>query len=86
MPPEPLEYHGREAMAAFLTVAFAARSGERHRLVPTRANTQPAFGHYVDGAGRGLLVIALDGERVRTITRFPGADLLAQFGLPPVEP
>jgi RNA polymerase sigma-70 factor (ECF subfamily) len=86
MPPEPFEYHGRAAVAAFLTAAFAARGAEVHRLVPTGANTQPAFGHYVaqgsaTAHGRGLLVLEPTAERFRTITRFAGDDLLAHFGL-----
>src|SRR5215475_13500127 len=46
MPPEPLEYQGHAAIAAF----FTDRSwwGTRPiRLVPTRANYQPAFGYYL---------------------------------------
>jgi RNA polymerase sigma-70 factor (ECF subfamily) len=88
MPPEPFEYQGREAIAAFLGQAFAARWQDRHRLVPTRANGQPAFGHYIPDPqtgivrGVGLLVLAVEGDRISQITRFGGAGLLARFGLP----
>jgi RNA polymerase sigma-70 factor (TIGR02960 family) len=88
MPPEPFEYRGREAIAAFLAHAFAGRWDERHRLVPTRANGQPAFGHYVPdphaGIARavGVLVLTLEGDRISRITRFGGGGLLAPFGLP----
>src|SRR5829696_8643632 len=43
MPPLPLEYQGRDAIAAFLGWREEVR-GRPLRLVPTRANTQPAFG------------------------------------------
>ena len=88
MPPEPFEYQGREAIAAFLGQGFAARWEYRHRLVPTRANGQPAFGHYIPDPhagivrGVGMLVLTLEGERISQITRFGGAALLGPFGLP----
>jgi RNA polymerase sigma-70 factor (ECF subfamily) len=88
MPPEPFEYQGHDAIAAFLGHAFAARWQERHRLVPTRANGQPAFGHYIPDPhtgvihGVGVLVLTLAGDRIAHITRFGGAALLAGFGLP----
>ncbi len=88
MPPEPFEYQGRDAIAAFLGHAFAARWEHRHHLVPTRANGQPAFGHYIPDPqagivrGVGMLVLTLEGDRIAQITRFGGAALLARFGLP----
>ena len=50
MPPQPLVYEGHEAIAAFLDDRFATHRDRRVRLVPTRANSQPAFGHYIDDA------------------------------------
>jgi RNA polymerase sigma-70 factor (ECF subfamily) len=86
MPPVPLEYQGRELAARFFgTIAF--RQGRRYRLVPTRANGQPAFGVYLrdpltDVAHAfGLFVITLAGQRVSAITRFDSA-AFARFGLP----
>lgn len=86
MPPLPLEYQGRELAGLFFsTVAF--RDGRRYRLVPTRANGQPAFGAYVrepaSGLARifGLLVITVDGDRIGAITRFESA-VVPRFGLP----
>jgi RNA polymerase sigma-70 factor (ECF subfamily) len=46
MPPEPLEYQGPAAIGSFLATVPAAGALERFRLVPTRANGQPAFGCY----------------------------------------
>jgi RNA polymerase sigma-70 factor (ECF subfamily) len=86
MPPMPLEYQGRELAARFLaTVAFG--QGRRYRLVPTRANGQPAFGVYLrDPATHlahafGLFVITLTGDRVSAITRFENG-VMPRFGLP----
>ena len=50
MPPEPFEYQGLAAIAEFFTHAFAARGDRHDRLVATRANGQPAFGHYIGDA------------------------------------
>ena len=93
MPPEPFEYQGHAAITAFLRQVRAdarARGGREARLLPTRANGQPAFGHYLreagagEARGSGLLAIALDGRgAVTAIARFGDAALLARFGLPP---
>jgi RNA polymerase sigma-70 factor (TIGR02960 family) len=86
MPPEPLEYQGSTAIATFLQNRVDARGGRGIRLVPTRANTQPAFGHYIQDAhapiarASGLLVLTLEGDRIAAITRFGG--VLPHFGLP----
>jgi len=90
MPPAPLEYHGRELAASFLQIV-SLRPGRTFRLVPTRANGQPAFGFYVHGphgaAGRatGLLVLTLAGGRVSALTHFGNA-VLPRFGLPRLLP
>jgi RNA polymerase sigma-70 factor (ECF subfamily) len=88
MPPEPQEYQGRTAIATFLQNRVAARGGRAIRLVPTRANTQPAFGHYTQDAhapiarASGLLVLTLEGDRIAAITRFHDGGVLPHFGLP----
>ena len=90
MPPASLEYQGRELAAQFLT-ATAFRPGWTARLLPARANGQPAFGFYVrdpqtgDHYTVGLLVLTLSGSRISAMTRFdPGT--LARFGLPSTLP
>jgi RNA polymerase sigma-70 factor (ECF subfamily) len=50
MPPYPFEYQGRTAIASFLSDRARLR-GAPLRLVPTRANGQPAFGCYLPDAG-----------------------------------
>jgi RNA polymerase sigma-70 factor (TIGR02960 family) len=86
MPPEPLEYQGHAAIAEF----FRSREwwGWRVRLVPTRANNQPAFCYYRADPrapvahAHGLIVLTLAGDRVSAITRFGDNALLPYFGLP----
>ena len=88
MPPEPFEYQGRGAIDVFFRQAFAARADRTDRLVPTRANGQPAFGHYIGDAhapvvrGVGVIVLTLEGDRLAHLTRFGGSALLSRFGLP----
>jgi RNA polymerase sigma-70 factor (ECF subfamily) len=87
MPPIPLEYQGPEAIRNFLaTIALAG--GRRYRLVPTRANGQPAFGCYRRDPqapilhAHGVLVLTLSGDRIAALTRFLDNSLLTYFGLP----
>jgi RNA polymerase sigma-70 factor (TIGR02960 family) len=88
MPPEPYEYQGAEAIERFLRDRVAGRAGRGVRLIPTRANGQPAFGHYLEDAhapvGRfaGVLVLTLEGDRIAALTRFADSGILARFGLP----
>jgi RNA polymerase sigma-70 factor (TIGR02960 family) len=86
MPPLPLEYHGLVAVRQFLaTVAFPSGGPV---LIPTRANGQPAFGYYVRDPqtpilhAQGVLVLALTGDRITSLTRFHDNSLLSWFGLP----
>jgi RNA polymerase sigma-70 factor (ECF subfamily) len=85
MPPEPFVYQGHAAIGDFLAAICAPR---RLRLIPTRANGQPAFGCYLrdDASARlrahGLLVITLAGDQVSEITRFLDNSVLPRFGLP----
>jgi len=87
MPPLPHAYQGRDAIHAFLRGA-EERRGAPMRLVPTRANTQPAFGGYLPvpetDASRAfsLFVLTLEGDRISAITWFADSSVLPQFGLP----
>ena len=87
MPPEPYEYQGRQAIARFLEDRHARR-GANLRLVPTRANGQPAFGCYLPDAqaaiarAYALFVLTLEGDRISTITWFGDRSLVPRFGLP----
>lgn len=86
MPPNPLEYRGKGTVKRwFATIAFG--EGRRFRLVPTRANGQPAFGVYLFSPisrvahAFGLIVVTLAGDRVSAITAFESG-VMARFGLP----
>jgi RNA polymerase sigma-70 factor (TIGR02960 family) len=87
MPPLPHAYQGRDAISAFLRGA-EERRGAPMRLVPTRANGQPAFGCYLEGPETGvarafsLLVLTLEGDDVSAITWFADNSRFPQFGLP----
>jgi RNA polymerase sigma-70 factor (TIGR02960 family) len=84
MPPIPLEYQGRDAVARFY--AGIIRPGRRVDLVPTRANGQLAFGIYARAPtgirhATGLLVLTLAGDQISAYTRFEST-VLPWFGLP----
>jgi RNA polymerase sigma-70 factor (TIGR02960 family) len=87
MPPAPHQYHGRAAIGEFLHNRATLRGGPL-RLVPTRANGQPAFGCYFPAPHTaiarpyGLFVLTLDGDGISAITWFSDTSLFADFGLP----
>ena len=88
MPPEPMRLTGPRAIGDFFRTVPAEGALERIRLVSARANRQPAFAAYVaDEAGvyeaYGVMVFALEGEAVASITGFAGyPDLFPELGLP----
>jgi RNA polymerase sigma-70 factor (TIGR02960 family) len=88
MPPAPHQYQGLAAIASFLRASAGWRAGRRFRLVATRANTQPAFGCYLEegrapaAGAAGLVVLTLDGDRISAVTRFLEVAVLDRFGLP----
>jgi len=87
MPPQPFEYQGVAAIGSFLRDR-AARRGAALRLVPTRANGQPAFGCYFPAPHTdiarpfGLLVLTLADCAVAEITWFNDSSVFPHFGLP----
>jgi RNA polymerase sigma-70 factor (ECF subfamily) len=88
MPPSPLEYHGQPAIWEFLTEVANWRAGRRYKLVPTRANGQPAFGCYRSDPhapiahAAGLLVLTIADDRIAAINNFVDTSVLSRFGLP----
>ena len=86
MPPVMLEYRGIEsAQRVFAAVIF--RPGHTYRVVPTRANGQPAFGLYMADPhasvyrAYGLQVITTAGDHITVITCF-NTNVMTRFGLP----
>jgi Sigma-70, region 4 len=86
MPPEPYEYQGQAAIGTFLRDRTVRRGAPL--LVPTRANTQPAFGVYFPtpqteiARPYAMLVLTLQGEQISAITGFRDSSVFPQFGLP----
>ena len=86
MPPLPFEWRGRESTARFLEAVWGSLSGAP-RLVPTRANAQPAFAFYAPEPDTrnhvllGILVLTLIPGGIIAITRFEPASL-HHFTLP----
>jgi RNA polymerase sigma-70 factor (ECF subfamily) len=85
MPPYPYQYHGGRAIGNFLRVT---RHDPPLRLVPTRANGQPAFGCYFPcpqtdiARAYGLMVLTLAGSNIAEITFFADSSVFPHFGLP----
>jgi RNA polymerase sigma-70 factor (TIGR02960 family) len=87
MPPQPFEYQGHAAIAEFLRDRISLR-GRNFRLMPTRANGQPAFGCFLPSPGEaiapafGLMVLTLEGDQISAITWFGDSSVFPQFALP----
>jgi RNA polymerase sigma-70 factor (TIGR02960 family) len=86
MPPAMLEYRGIEsARRVYAAVTF--RPGRIYRVVPTRANGQPALGLYLADPHASvyraycLLVITTAGDHITAITSF-STNVMTRFGLP----
>jgi RNA polymerase sigma-70 factor (ECF subfamily) len=85
MPPRPFSFRGPQAAAVLLSVMVFLGGARRFTLAPTRANGQPAFACYAsdaggDAAGAGMIVLALSGDRIAAVARFPDNGLLPRFG------
>jgi RNA polymerase sigma-70 factor, ECF subfamily len=86
MPPQPYEYQGAQTIASFFHQRTALHGNLR--LVPTRANGQPAFGCYLPdpqapiARAYGLIALTLTDDRISAITWFGERSLFAHFGLP----
>ena len=88
MPPHPIWFQGRDAIADFLGRYPLRPGAPRERVVPTRANGQLAFGHYrwKDGrfAPHALIVLTLRDAEIAEFTVFLGTEPFARFALPEV--
>jgi RNA polymerase sigma-70 factor (ECF subfamily) len=88
MPPHPYVYEGIAAITDLLERAFGPESAGDWRLVPTRANRQPAAASYLRAIGDDtyrafkLDVLSVREGRITEITTFD-ATLFEQFGLVP---
>jgi RNA polymerase sigma-70 factor, ECF subfamily len=87
MPPERMRVAGARAIGDFFaSVPLGGRLDEL-RLVPTAVNRQPTLAAYTcgdDGTYRpyGLMVLAIENDRIVSIVGFPDPWLFGQCGLP----
>jgi RNA polymerase sigma-70 factor, ECF subfamily len=88
MPPEPTWFTGRDAIAAFLAAIPLAATTPRHRLLPTWANGQIAFGHYSwreqprAYVRHAITVLSLRETAIAQIVFFRSTDAFTGFDLP----
>ena len=89
MPPLDMRFHGPTEIGTFFANEPAQGRLERIRHVEVRANGQPGLASYADehGTGRhdayGVMVFAIRGERISSITGFPrDTSLFPRLGLP----
>lgn len=87
MPPTPTWFSGRDAVTGFFDERGILSVPGRLRMIPTRANGQPAAAEYqleADGRYHGVGVHVLDVAegKVARITVFFDTDLFPLFGLP----
>jgi RNA polymerase sigma-70 factor (ECF subfamily) len=85
MPPIPTWFTGREAVVGFLAGRVLRRK-DQWRMVPTRANSQPAVVAYqrtTEGRyeAHGVEVLTLISDRIARITAFHDSSLVPTFGL-----
>jgi RNA polymerase sigma-70 factor, ECF subfamily len=89
MPPIPSWYRGQETLRGLVSkTVFGGQAQGRWRLLPTRANTQPAFGLYRQGESPGIYnaygiqVLTLQDGLIADITTFRNPALFPYFNLP----
>lgn len=86
MPPIPTWFTGQQAVVGFIASRIMRR--DKWRLIPTRANTQPAVIVYLRAAdggfdAYGVQVLTLTGARIARITAFNDPSLVPLFGFAP---
>jgi RNA polymerase sigma-70 factor (ECF subfamily) len=88
MPPAPLWFDGRVAIARMFELFPIGWQGRAFRMVPTAANLQPAAAAYLRPLGEGAFgltavhVLRIEGGEIAEVTTF-GPELVHAFDLPP---
>ncbi len=89
MPPEQVQVVGASAIGGFFATVPMAGRLDMIRLLPVRANGQPALAAYAQESAAesfrayGIMVFAVDGDRIVGITGFAGRPaVFPVFGLP----
>ncbi|BCL80747.1 ECF RNA polymerase sigma factor SigG [Ktedonobacteria bacterium brp13] len=91
MPPLPIWFQGRAAIATVLRTSIFTPGRQRH-LLPTRANGSPAFGLYQREPEAdvsqlfGLVVLGVEGEQIGSLVAFLELSSFSSFALPPTLP
>ncbi len=90
MPPIPGWFQGKHAIATFFSTIILAGDGRgRYRMLPTRANGEPAFAWYQRDEASGAMkafaiqVVKYEGDLIADTTTFADPALFKYFGLPP---
>ena len=95
MPPYPMWFRGRDAVVASLAASWDPGSPAyvgRFRMVPTRANRQPAVAAYVRGLDEpayrafAISVLRIGDGRIVEATAFHDLGLFPAFALPTTLP
>lgn len=87
MPPIPSWYRGRESIGGLVSATvFSGDANGRWRLLPARANHQPAFGLYRQAqsgyTAYGIQVLTFTGGELADIITFRNPALMPYFKLP----
>jgi RNA polymerase sigma-70 factor (ECF subfamily) len=88
MPPAPLWFDGRAAIARLFALFPLERQGT-FKVLPTAANRQPAAAAYIRRRGEsehrlsGVHVLRIESGEIREVITFSAA-LCSAFGLPPI--
>ncbi|MEU4403132.1 sigma-70 family RNA polymerase sigma factor [Streptosporangium sp. NPDC023963] len=91
MPPWPMWFRGRDAVVATLAESWDAGSPDyvgRFRMLPVRANRQPAAAAYVRRPGEpvhsafGIGVLRIEDDRIAEVVAFHDLSLFPAFALP----
>ena len=89
MPPEGMRFEGPGAIAEFFATVPLEGRLDRIRLIPRRANRQPALAAYAGNEhtggydAYGVMVFAIENDRIAGITGFPRqVELFLRLGLP----
>ncbi len=94
MPPSPSWYQGRDSIGTFVSNTvfgeggmFPGKAAGRWKLVPTRANGQPAFAFFQrtpEGGyqAAGVQVLTIQAGTIETINSFNDPALPERFGMP----
>ena len=92
MPPREEWYQGRAAIRAFFTWAWSGRCVNPYRLIPTAANGQPAFIHYMRASNlaeyraHAIWLPTLQDDTIAGLIAFVNPQLAAAFGQPATLP